>query len=341
MSPVAAQPEAPEAPEAVPEDRDGPLEPAAVPDDSDGRNKPEAPWASGVSAADKARAVELFEEGNRFFERSQYAQALQRYRAAIEHWDHPAIRGNIAVSLINLDQPVDAYANIELALQYGEAPFEQSIYNQLITNRKLLLGQLGQLEVACDQADAEVTLDGKFLLRGPGTASEILQAGNHQIVASKPGYLTVSEALVLLPGKPTTIDIELVPLTDTRVFKRRWARWKPWAVIGGGAALALVGVPLQLAANNNIEQYEREIDVLCRQGCAEDELSESVRDLESRATIQSGVAISSFAIGGATVIAGVILVAMNQPRLVAGESPQQRTMRVSVSPTGMAVALDF
>jgi tetratricopeptide (TPR) repeat protein len=334
-SPAAAQPEGPIPVPEAPEPDDAPMGDDPSPDRS-----ADAPWAIGVAADDKSQAVALFEEGNRFFERSQYAQALQRYRSAIEHWDHPAIRGNIAVSLINLDQAVEAYENIELALKYGDAPFDQSIYNQLVTNRKLLLGQLGQLEVECEQSDAEVTLDGQFLFRGPGTASRILLAGSHQIVASKPGYLTVSEAMVLLPGKPTTVNIELVPLTDTRVFKRRWARWKPWAVIGGGTALALIGVPLQIAAANNIEQYEREVGMMCRQGCSEDELSESVQDLESRAKIQNGVAISAFALGGAALVTGVILVAMNQPRLVAGESPQQN-MRVSISPTGMAVALDF
>ena len=83
----------------------------------------ERPWAEGVPEDARRQALGLFEEGNKLFESSEHAAALAKYREALKVWDHPAIRYNAAVALINLDQPLAANENLELALRYGEAPF--------------------------------------------------------------------------------------------------------------------------------------------------------------------------------------------------------------------------
>src|SRR6185312_506210 len=80
------------------------------------------PWAVGVSDAQKAQAQKILEEGNQLFLKKDYAQALDKYKAAVAVWDHPAIRFNIVRCLIQLDRPVDASDNLALALKYGAAP---------------------------------------------------------------------------------------------------------------------------------------------------------------------------------------------------------------------------
>src|SRR5262249_43654840 len=80
------------------------------------------PWAQGVSDQQQTQALDKFKQGNALFEDHQYANALTTYREAIAFWDHPAIRFNIAVSLIHLDDPVQAFENLESALRYGESP---------------------------------------------------------------------------------------------------------------------------------------------------------------------------------------------------------------------------
>lgn len=77
------------------------------------------PWASGVTEAEQAIALDLYVAGNREFTESRYAQALAKYKEALQHWDHPAIRYNMAVCLINLDQPVEARDNLERSFAYG------------------------------------------------------------------------------------------------------------------------------------------------------------------------------------------------------------------------------
>jgi hypothetical protein len=75
------------------------------------KDRQSRPWAASVSARDQAIARELYGAGNQEFVESRYAPALKKYREAITHWDHPAIRFNMAVALINLERPVEASDN--------------------------------------------------------------------------------------------------------------------------------------------------------------------------------------------------------------------------------------
>jgi len=161
------------------------------------------PWAEGVPQDQQDQALGLFKEGNQLFEGSQHAAALAKYREALKLWEHPAIRYNTAVALINLDQPLAAFEDLERALRYGDAPLGADTYQQALTYRKLLLGQLAELDVSCVEAGAEITLDGQLLFVGPGEAMRRLLPGSHQLVARKPGFLTETRSLVLLPGKPS------------------------------------------------------------------------------------------------------------------------------------------
>ena len=107
----------------------------------------ERPWAAGVPAERQEEARRRYDEGNLLFEQEKYAQALSIYRGAVELWDHPAIRYNMAVALIHLDQPLAAYENLASALRFGAEPLQADVYTQAQTYRKLLLGQLARLKV--------------------------------------------------------------------------------------------------------------------------------------------------------------------------------------------------
>jgi len=143
----------------------------------DSANLKERPWAENIPSAQQEQALLLFGEANKLFEDSQHLAALAKYREALKVWDHPAIRYNAAVALIHLDQPLNAYENLEPALRYGEAPLGPETYQQALTYRKLLLGQLAELKVTCAEQRAEVMLDGQSLFVGPGEAARRLLPG--------------------------------------------------------------------------------------------------------------------------------------------------------------------
>src|SRR5262249_19507570 len=123
-----------------------------------------------------------------------------------------------------------------------------------------------------------------------------------------------------------------VELPKPERTERRWDAWKPWTVVAVGAAVALAGIPLQIAANGSISDYEKQVAAACPAGCPKDSVPAAARDAESRAHLENGLAIGLFAAGGAALAGGVVLVLLNQPHPV-------ETPRVSIVPTRFGAAL--
>lgn len=299
------------------------------------------PWAEGVTPEHQSAALAIFKDGNALFAESQHAAALAKYREALALWDHPAIRYNAAVALINLDQPLAADVELDSALRFGEPALGGDIYKQALLYKKLLSGQLADLDVRCDEPGAEVMLDGQLLFTAPGQKTQRMLPGAHSLVARKSGYLTETRALQLPPGRRSDEQIAMVSLASlpTRTV-RRWASWKPWALFGAGVLVALVGVPLIVDAKHNLDSFDAEIARECPSGCAPGTLPATVLDARSRATTENGVAIGMFAAGGAVAAAGVVLLILNQPHA-------ERMSRVAVAPSltphfaGLSASLRF
>src|SRR3954463_10623282 len=82
------------------------------------------PWAVGVAVADQQKALQLFHGGNVQLNDGLFAKAADKYREALKPWDHPAIHYNLALAQMNLDQPIDAYNNLQSAVKFGEPPLQ-------------------------------------------------------------------------------------------------------------------------------------------------------------------------------------------------------------------------
>jgi len=276
------------------------------------------PWAVGVSEDEQAIARALYVAGNHEITESHFTQALARYREAIRHWDNPAIRYNMAVCLINLDQPVEARDNLERSLAYGADPLGADLYAQGLTYRKLLDAQLAHVKIVCREPGAVVTLDGKLLFTAPGMADQFLLPGDHQVVATKVGFLTASKTLVLVAGKLTTDDIRpTLEVKPTTRMVRHWERWKPWAVLAGGGAMIALGAGGYAIARSSFAAYDHGIAGRCPDGCDAATVSgfSDLRHTKKVAGIEQVVAFSLFSAGGAAVITGVLGLVANQPQV--------------------------
>jgi hypothetical protein len=291
-------------------------------------------WADGVSETAQGAALALYDEGNTEYRQSRFAQALAKYRQAIAHWDHPAIRFNMAVCLINLEEPLDARVNLERALAYGAAPLGEDVYRQGLTYRKLLDTQLTRVTIRCSEPGAAISVDGVALFTGPGEASPFLKPGDHQVVATKPGFLTASETLSLLPGKQTTYEVQLIAFRSATTMVRRWSRWKPYAVVGAGVAIAAVGAYMYGASVRSFDRFDRAVADACPTGCNAEQVAAmpDLHDLEDRAELQQNVAISLFAVGGAVVATGAVGLYLNQPR--AQLAPTDTVPSITPTPGG-------
>lgn len=269
------------------------------------------PWAAGVSDENQKKALELYNQGAEAFHNDDFKGAIAIYESALPLWDHPAIRYNLAVCLINLDRVVEAYDNLERAMKFGEAPLGHDLWKQAQTYQRMLASRVAEIQVHAEPG-ATVSLDGKPLTE---TKQRVL-SGDHQIVVEKPRYLTETRAVTAPAGQTVVINITLKPLAAVGQLHRRWSKWVPWTVLGGGLVVAAVGAPFMVGAAHTYDDYDA-ATALCMPACIKGTpAGDHLDDLTNQAKTKNTVAVSLFVAGGAIAATGFAMVILNQPRLV-------------------------
>ncbi|MEW5743339.1 MAG: PEGA domain-containing protein [Myxococcota bacterium] len=303
--------------------------------------EPERPWARGVSPEKQKRALELFRDGNAALKESLFVKAAQLYREALSLWDHPAIHYNLGLALVNLDQPVETYEHLEAALKYGAAPLDSDKFEQAQRYKALIEKQLARVDVKCDVPGAEVKFDGKPLFTSPGRWAGVVRAGPHSVTASKDGFLPYEQSVKLLGGESKEFVVTLMSAEDLTEYRRLWPAWIPWAVVAGGAIVTGASVGLHLAARSGYQEYDQGIQMCLDPvtgGCTPPlELSQK----RSGADALQAVAIVGYAVGGAALVTGAVLVYLNrlQPYQRSVSVGPQVTLLPSFGPTGAGATL--
>lgn len=307
---ASAQPKPPEPkPAAAP----APEEKAGI-DESLQQGGDHRPWAAGISQERQKQALVQFREANALLNQGLFARAADTYRKALETWPHPAIHYNLALAQMNLDQPIEAFENLGKAILYGDAPLEKDKLEHAKEYMLLLEKQLAHIEVSCDKPGAKVSVDGKEVFVGPGTYRARVRIGRHTFVADKTGYTTRINAPFIGPGENFRIELKLYTADELTRYNRRWeATWMPYAVIGGGVAIGLVGVGLELAATASYDDYDQRVADcnVNNMGCPTTPELVALRDSGDTKKTLGYVA---YGVAGAAVGAGVLLAILNRPQ---------------------------
>jgi hypothetical protein len=296
-------------------------------DDDDDR-----PWVEGVPLEHRRQAYALFLEGNTIIKDGLFPRAVEKYKAALDLWEHPAFHYNLGIAQMNLDQIVDAYQRFQAARQHGPRPIGEDKYKQAQVYLNLLGNQLAEIEVICEEPDAEVVLDGKILFRGPGRQHVLVRPGGHRAEAVKPGRLPDGRQLVLDPGsrKIVTLAPQLpLHLSTTR----RWPQSLPWAVAGAGV-MALGGAGIMDQRSSTLfDRFDRGFDQLCPGafGCMDQQISGELRAPLDHARTWQWAARATYVAGGLTVATSAALLYLNRERIVHERRPDG-SGRVSLNP---------
>ena len=289
------------------------------------KNNSKNPWEKGVRSTDKTKALAIFQAANKAYGGFEFQRAVALYERALKIWQHPRIHGNMVSALIRLEKFEEALTHLEKALAYGDKPFEPEIYTALVNNQKLISNILTRITVSCRLEGAQITLDGEQLLNCPGKVSKVVRVGAHKLVAEKAGYLVTTKDVSPTSNEELQVLIDPRPIERSTVLERRWPRHVPWVVTGTGVVVATVGVPFLLRALDNRDEYEIAFARFCTGkgsgGCTEQEFrqSDDFDDYRGRVRAQRWqkvVATSAFAVGGAAIITGAIMVYLNQPRAI-------------------------
>ena len=279
----------------------------------------ERPWAVGVPPEKQRAALKKFTEGNAQLNDGLFPAAVKLYREALKDWEHPAIYYNLALALLNLDQPIEVYESLQKAIKYGAAPLEKDKYDHAKEYILLVEKQIATVDISCSKPGAKISVDGKevFTVGPDGKAGHFVgrvKIGKHTFVAEKPGYNAQVDAPFIGPGETYRLELTLYTAEELTRYKRKWnAKWMPYAVIGGGAALAGAGVLLELSANSSYSDYDAAV-AKCNQasnsmGCANDG---SVADMRKSGDTKKTMGYVGYGVAGAAVVTGVILLWVNR-----------------------------
>jgi tetratricopeptide (TPR) repeat protein len=302
------------------------------------------PWNQGVAVEVRDAARALFLKGNELFQIPLFAQAAEHYTAALARWKHPAFYFNLALAQLNLGQVVEAHDNLEQALRHGEQPLGAKRFQIARKQFQEVERQLGQIRVTCATDGAEVTLDGVALFTGPGSYQGWVKAKAHEVTAKRPDYLSEAHRMTVAQGEIKSLELRLITLSEAAEAGRRWAIWKPWAVIAAGGAVAAAGGVLNALSSRSFNDFDTRFSSLpCAamppHACTRAETPSDLTSLLNRATREQQVAIAGYVVGGGLIVTGAVLLYMNRARLLEQPETSSPVGRVAVVPTVSADAL--
>jgi hypothetical protein len=326
-------------------------DPASTDDDSSSEDDstliddPNSPWSQGVSVEDRRAARALLREGARLYMVPLYEKAAEQYIAALRKWKHPALYYNLALTQRNLGKESDALENLERALKYGEQGLGPKRFREAQKQLADVKRLLGRLRVICKVPGAEVTLDGVTLFIGPGSYEGWVKAKSHEITAKRAGYISEARRVTVASEQRQDVELKLITLDEAADASRRWAVWKPWAVVIAGSAIAAASGGIHALASRNFTSYDDQFgDLNCAipmgdpprvPGCPKDDSQleeKGLNDLLKLARREQALAVGGYIVGGSLIATGVMLLYMNRPRMSEQEAGSRSMRAVTVVP---------
>jgi hypothetical protein len=265
----------------------------------------DAPEPTPNSPARRTEA--LFAEGAELFKQWRFDEAEQKFREALAYREHPVIFLYLSRTLDKQHRLVESHTTLMQALRRDRAllsPEDVQVADDLQTS---LESRLAQIEVSCDVPGAEVSLDGEPWFTAPGRPRRILGAGQHVLIARKPGYFPVTEAVSLIPGKRTRLVLRMT--ADIVHVERRWQPWQPRTVAGAGVAMSLAGSLLLWQASSDYAAIRHELEK-----CGESSCSPISIHRNDRAAWKERIGTGALIVGGTALAAGVAGMLLNLPR---------------------------
>jgi hypothetical protein len=296
-----------------------------------------------VSKTNEDCAQAAFQRGNDLLNNGLFPQSVAQYREAIKCWDHPAIHYNLALALINLDQPIEVFDQLNIAVLYGADPLGQDKYDHAKEYLKLVAGQLADVEVSCNMAGAKIAVDGKEVFVAPGTFKAKVRVGKHTFYGEKEGYNARVTAPFIGPGDTFRIELKLYTLPELTRYRCKWncGTKVPYYVIGGGVLAGIVGGVLTWRSQKNYDDFNTNV-AKCSMpvpdlqntvtGCPTS-MSGILNDRNSGDTKRT-MSYVGYGVAGAAIATGAVLLYLNRRegyQIKPEDLEEEKTARPSVS----------
>jgi len=158
----------------------------------------------------KAQAQELLGQGTKLYAQGDVAGALEKFDAAYAAYASPKLMFNIGQCNRDLSRPVEALVAFEKFL-VGAPDASPDMIVDARKSVAQLQKKLGRIQIDCETAGADVSVDGKSV--GMAPLDPIWATpGLHQVTASHAGAVTAFEEVDVKAGSVSTVAMRLHPL---------------------------------------------------------------------------------------------------------------------------------
>ncbi len=297
--------------------------------------------------AAKLRAQAIFDEAMRLFGDGDYVVALEKFRAARAEFPSPKILVNIGTTLRQLGRNVEAAETYEAYLaDPGQDPKRAEEVKRSLAELDALLGRI-RIEVTTPTgAPAEVRLDGKVIERFENGVVVRVEPGDHTVVAELAGFPPVVQKARIDPRSEKRFELAVVPEKQKTVVVSRDApvpkTQRTIGFIAGGVGVLGLGAGAVfglLAKSKNDEAASEHCLTETRCDARGVELGDAARTHATISTV-------TFAVGGALVAGGVVLL-LTAPSKKSPAAPPAKegarptvSLRSMVGPNGAGGALE-
>jgi tetratricopeptide (TPR) repeat protein len=294
---------------------------AATPPPSQGTVTPATP-ADEEAATRFKRGLQLFDEGD-------YTLALVEFERAYQIAPNYRALYNIALVDTQLGRYADASRTFDQYLRDGGDAIPAARRAEVQNTLASLRVRTATLEVSTNVSGAEVSLDGKpldaSLLRTP----MLIDAGEHSLRATAPGYSPGFKTLTLAGADQTSVRLDLVALPsqkatpETPTERGRSLFWPGFVATGVFAAGAIVSGAVMLDARSRLSQQQNSVGS-----------TESLRS--NTANEVNGAALAADILTGLAVVSGGVSLYLS---LRVDHSP--KPLAVTISPQRVSFSGTF
>ena len=167
--------------------------------------------AAEVTDEGKAQARGLMQEGARHYKNGEYEEALEKFQAAHRAFANPRILFNLGQAYRGLGRYVDSIESFQRFLADAtDAPASaRAAATKAVDD---LRSKVAFVELSCNLAGAEVSVDGRAKGETPLFENIALLPGPHQLLVEKPGARPYTNKLVAIRGTRQKLEVVLEPI---------------------------------------------------------------------------------------------------------------------------------
>jgi hypothetical protein len=288
--------------------------------------KPAAPSTATPAGGAGEEASTRFKRGLQLFDEGDYTLALVEFERAYQLAPNYRALYNIALVDIQLGRYADAARTFEAYLHDGGtaiAPARRAEVTSSLAGLKL---RTATVEIATNVPTAEVTLDGKPLEASRLHVPIVIDAGEHTLRATAPGFQSANKTVTLAGADRASVRLELTAIPLARAEAPVHARpifWPGFVITGGLAAGAIVSGAVMLDAQSHLGQLKNDP-------------ASDPGQRDSAATRVNSAALAADILTGLALVAGGISIYLSL-----GPERSPKPASIAVSPQRVVLSVPF